>query len=218
MAGREAHSLVERLLPVPDDPVGDGLCGVTEPHCCVRVLRVVRLAEGIHPVLLQEPGRLLELTLGPGLIDGVGAASGALLGAAVTQSTTIPDEDARSLNIASLNAVIGINWPALLEGELRKEALAYGKQSVPAGHGVPVSVQIVDLQWNTSVGDRLAIHAVIEVSMWGSDGQRLTDSIKLRGKRMHVAKWTADDGAPIRAAMQQMIAEASEAVWQSIAG
>jgi len=148
----------------------------------------------------------------------ISATAGATMDTVANRTTTLPEQKAADLNSATLYAMTGTNWQAVLEGSLREEAGAVGKNVVPIGYGLPMSVEVSNLEWTVSAGDTVAMHATVVIVVRGEGHAVNRKEITVQGKRMGVEAWTANGGTAIRDGLRELIGEASRKIWETVTG
>jgi hypothetical protein len=140
---------------------------------------------------------------------------GAVTGAVITATDTLPEQEAELLNHLTAKAVFGLHMAQMFQSVILSEAIRQGVKIQTTGADAVVEFAVTEFWWEVSIGNQVSLRLTVEAhgKHRGEFGRR---RFGYRGKPAHVDDWLAGGEPLIRDELEAFLPAASAAIWQRI--
>ncbi len=140
---------------------------------------------------------------------------GAVTGAVITATDTLPEQEAELLNRITAKAVSGLHVAQMFQSVMLSEAIRQGVKIQTTGADAVVEFAATEFWWEVSIGNQVSLRMTVEAhgTHRGEFGRR---RFGYRGEPAPVDEWLAGGEQRIRDALEAFMPEASEAIWLRI--
>ena len=139
----------------------------------------------------------------------------AAIGAVITATETLPEEQAHELNRVTANVMAGLSLDASFNKAMREEASRQGIVLSGGYADARLNIVVTALLWDVSIGNNVGIRIDFKVTGF-ADGKKGHRKITYNSERAKVPEWVADSGQRIRQTLTTIIDDASQQIWQQI--
>lgn len=140
---------------------------------------------------------------------------GAVTGAVITATDTLPEQEAELLNHLTAKAVSGLHMAKMFQSVMLSEAIRQGVRIQTTGADAVVEFAVTDFWWEVSIGNQVSLRLTVEAhgTHRGEFGRR---RFGYRGNPTPVDAWLAGGEPLIREELEAFLPAASAAIWQRI--